>query len=128
MQGESDRHDTEKYSHLFKLFIEDIRRDLGEITQEDLSDMAIMIGEISRTFSDAYPETIAYNERFIEMQRQIADDCENVYAIPSSQYDINKLEGNTSVPLNGSYNSAHWDMVSMFKIGELVGRCITDNI
>ena len=127
MQGETDRSDPSLYIEPFKAFVSDLRTDLGEIMGEDLSEMPIIIGEISRSFLNAYPENIAMNEKFIEMQRGLAKDIENAYIIESSPYDINVLDEKTGTNVTFT-DSAHWDTNSMFKIGELVGRCIIDNI
>ena len=44
---------------------------------------------------------------------------ENVYVIASGQYEINSATGQ---------DAWHWTTEPMFRIGELVGQCILDNI
>ena len=125
MQGESDRTSPEEYRAAFTYFASDIRRDLGEVVGEDLSDLPIMIGEISRTCKSAAPAEIAVNETFIEMQRGLAQSINDVYVIASGQYEINTWNGTQDV--NGQDNW-HWTTEPMFKIGELVGECVVENI
>lgn len=125
MQGEADRDKPSEYRIALEHFINDIRKDLGEIMGEDLSDLAFMIGEISRTSGSAVDSTVVKNETFISMQRTVADKMDNVYVIASGQYEINWLEGGESV--NGQ-DKWHWTTEPMFRIGELVGQCILDNI
>ena len=128
MQGESDRTSPEEYRAAFTYFASDIRRDLGEVVGEDLSDLPIMIGEISRTCKSAAPAEIAVNETFIEMQRGLAQSINDVYVIASGQYEITTWENGASV--NDSYqgDAWHWNTEEMFNIGSLVARCIIDNI
>ena len=129
MQGESDRGNPAEYEKAFKHFVNDIRRDLGEIAGEDLSDLAIMIGEISRTSGSAVASTVATNEAFIEKQRELAKEIDNCYIIASGQYEINTLDANGNNTKDPYQNDNwHWNTREMFAIGELVGRCIIDNI
>ena len=125
MQGEADRGNPSEYEVALKYFINDLRKDLGELVGEDLSDLAFMIGEISRTSGSAGSGTVATNETFIAKQREIASEMENVYVIASGQYEINTWNGSTSV--NGQ-DAWHWTTEPMFRIGELVAECILENI
>ncbi|MBE6666742.1 MAG: sialate O-acetylesterase [Ruminococcaceae bacterium] len=126
MQGESDRGNPSEYETALKYFITDIRRDLGEIMGEDLSDLAFMIGEISRTSGSASAGTVTTNETFIAKQREIASEMANVYTIASGQYEINWLDGSGN-NTNGQ-DAWHWTTEPMFRIGELIAQCILDNI
>ncbi len=125
MQGESDRGNPSEYEIALKYFINDLRDDLGEIMGEDLTDLAFMIGEISRTSGSAKESSIATNEAFIAKQREIAREMNNVYVIASGQYEINWLVDGENK--NGQ-DSWHWTTEHMFRIGELVGQCILDNV
>ncbi len=125
MQGEADRSNPAEYERAFKYFVSDLRADLGEITGEDMSNLAIMIGEISRTSGSAVESTITVNETFIAMQRELATEINDTYVIASGQYEINWLEGTTNK--NGQ-DAWHWTTEPMFRIGELVGACIVNDI
>lgn len=67
-----------------------------------------------------------YNINFIAMQRQVADEMTNVYAIASGQYKINWLDSNGANKFG--QDSWHWTTEPMFRIGELVAQCILDNV
>ena len=129
MQGESDRTAYPTvYEKALTCFINDIRRDLGKITNEDLSSLPFMIGEISRTCSGANSGNVTINETFIEMQRGIAEKIDNVYIIPSGQFEIvtwdATLEENVLDPYQN--DTVHWNTEDIFRIGELIGKCIID--
>ena len=111
------------------MFVDDLRADLGNIIGEDLSDLPIIVGEVAGTFGSADANALKRNETFIEMQRQFAEDNDNVYTIASSQYVMNEWDEatGTSVHIEGS-DGAHWKTEDALAIGELVGRCIIDNI
>lgn len=131
MQGESDSTNQPiYYEKAFKCLVNDLRRDLGEINNEDLSELPIMIGEISRTFGSAANGQIETNEMFFNTQRKLAEQLDNVYIIASGQYEINTWDSTleTSVMDPFQQDTSHWNTECMFKIGELVGRCIIDNI
>lgn len=125
MQGESDHGNPGEYEKAFAYFVSDIRNDLGRIMNEDLSSLAIIIGEISETFGSTDANMIATNMAFIAKQREIAEKMDNVYTIPSSQYKVNWIENGKSV--NGQ-DPWHWTTADMFEIGQLVGKCIVENI
>ena len=124
MQGEADISDPTGYKDALKLFVADIRNDLAEITEDNPDDIAFMIGEISKTYDSALNSY--YNGVFITMQRQVAKEMTNVYAIASSQYKINRLDS-TGVDKYGQ-DPWHWTTEPMFRIGELVAQCILDNV
>ena len=125
MQGEGDRYNPAEYKIAFKYFASDLRRDLGNIMGEDLSDLAIMIGEISETSGSASTDSVATNQAFIAMQRGLAQEMDNVYVVASGKYKINWLEN--GVNKNGQ-DAWHWTTADMFNIGVEVGECILDNI
>ena len=125
MQGEADVGDPAGYEVALKYFINDIRNDLGEIMDEDLSDLPFMIGEISRTFGSADDSAIKRNEAFISMQRRVTEELDNVYIINSGKYEVTWLENGVSVNGQDPY---HWTTEPMFRIGELVAECILENI
>ncbi len=125
MQGETDRYYPEEYEKALKFFISDIRRDLGSLVNEDLSKLPFIIGEISRTTESASPEIMNVNNTFINMQRKIAAETENVYIVASSKYDVNKWENGISFVVQDGW---HWCAEDIFYIGEEVGDCIINNI
>jgi len=125
MQGESDKSDPAGYEIALKYFINDLRDDLGIIMGADLVRLAFMIGEISRTSGSAKESSVAVNEAFISKQREIAAKMDNVYIISSGQYEINRLENGEDVNVQDAW---HWATEPMFRIGELVGQCILDNV
>lgn len=125
MQGESDRGNPAEYEVALGYFIDDLRADLGKIVGEDLRGLAFMIGEISRTSGSAKADSVAVNQAFISKQREIADKTDNVYVVPSGQYEINRLVNGEDVNLQDAW---HWHTEPMFRIGELVGQCILDNV
>ena len=125
MQGESDRGKPGDYELAFRFFVKDIRDDISEIMGEDLSDLPVIVGEISRTSGSAYEDNVKTNESFISMQRLLPNRIKNVYVVASGQYEINWLENGNNK--NGQ-DGWHWTTEPMFRIGELVGKCIVDNI
>ena len=127
MQGEDDRGYPTEYKTAFKYFVKDLRQDLGEIMKTDLSKLPIMIGEISQTFAGADAGNVATNEKFIAVQRRLAVELSNVYVIASGQYEINHWNAQTQKSENGQ-DPYHWTTKEIFAIGELVGRCIVDQI
>jgi hypothetical protein len=126
MQGESDKGNPTEYLKAFKYFASDVRRDLTEICDQDLSKMPILIGEISRTSVSAVVGTVNTNNAFIAMQRTIPNNVNDTYVIAAGDYDINKLvNGNNTAVGTDSY---HWNYNDHIEIGKLVGNCILDNI
>ena len=126
MQGESDVDNPNEYEKAFKLFVSDLRADIGKIMEEDCSSLAIMVGEISRTSGSASASRVSTNERFITMQRKLSEKINDVYVIASGKFEINWLDasGNNK---NGQ-DAWHWTTEDMFAIGELVGKCIVNDI
>jgi hypothetical protein len=128
MQGESDSWDPAEYKKSFELFASDLRRDLGGIMGEDMSELAIIIGEISRTSGAADASTVAKNETFIAMQRKLAEEISDVYTIASGQYEITTLVNGSSVNDSFQGDAWHWNTEAMFNIGVLVAECIIENV
>ena len=125
MQGETDKNSPDEYKRAFEYFVDDLRHDIGEVMQEDLATLPIMVGEISETSGSAFEETVVINKAFVEMQRGLPGDIDNVYIIKSGQYKINRLEGSFSLNHGDSW---HWNTSDMFAIGQMVGECIVVDI
>jgi hypothetical protein len=128
MQGESDMAQTSSYAKAFECFVTDLRKDLGELVGKDLSDLAIIVGEISKTFAGADSYWVSNNAAFITAQQRMAKQMDNVYTIPSSQYEITKLVNGVSVRDSYQGDPYHWNTESMFNIGCLVADCIIENV
>lgn len=128
MQGESDKNEPSEYSVAFKYFADDIRRDLGRIMNEELSELAVMIGEISETSGSASASAVQTNKRFIAMQRALAEELDNTYVIASGQYKIAEWINGADVKDVYQNDTWHWNTEKMFRIGELVGECIVKDI
>ncbi|MBQ2732757.1 MAG: hypothetical protein IJF74_01230 [Clostridia bacterium] len=128
MQGESDMGQASAYIKAFQCLAEDLRRDLGEIVGKDLSDLAIIVGEVSKTFAGADAYWTSANAGFISTQQRLARTIENVYTIPSSQYEITKLVNGKSVNDPHQGDPYHWNTEGMFNIGCLVADCIIENV
>lgn len=116
MQGEADIGQESEYRKAFSYFAEDIRRDLGELSGEDLSQMPIFVGEISETFNSY--SSMAANKRFIAMQNELADLVENVHIVHSSSYQVNGPNGVLGT------DQYHWNQDDMIAIGKLLGEAI----
>lgn len=125
MQGETDKNSPDEYRIAFEYFVSDLRRDLGEIMGADLSALPIIVGEISETSGSALEDAVAVNKAFIEMQRDLASDIDNVYIIPSGQIKINWMEGSFSKNHGDPW---HWKTADIFEIGRMVGECIVNDI
>ena len=65
------------------------------------------------------------NKAFIAKQNEIAGKMDNVYIINSSKYYTNTLVDGTNVKAQDGW---HWVTADMFGVGELVGKCIVDNL
>lgn len=126
MQGESDRGNPTEYERAFAHLVRDLRADIGRITGKDASDFAIMVGEISETSGSAKADAVAFNQRFIQMQRALAQPADHIYTVASGQFKINQLDENGN-DKNGQ-DAWHWVTADAFAIGELVGRCIVENL
>ncbi len=125
MQGESDVGKESDYVTAIKLFVSDIRRDLGSIVNKDLSTLPFLVGEISLTSGNAIGR-VSQNQTFINMQNTLDEQISNTYIMPSSKYNINKNVNGTNVAVGT--DSWHWNMEDMYSIGQEVGRCIVDEI
>ncbi len=113
MQGESDRGAVAEYEKLIKIFIRDMREDIGKITNTDQSGLLFIMGEISTTFS-SYDQQ-AGNQMFIDMQREVAacGDPVKVVTVDTSDLRINGPGG----AIIGS-DKSHWNGTQMKTLGE----------
>jgi hypothetical protein len=93
---------------------------------EDLSDFAIIVGEVSETFASASAGQVNTNKNFIKLQRKLAENIEGVYTIESSKFNINQLVGGSNVAVGTDIY--HWSGNDMVEIGKLVGKSILENI
>ena len=124
MQGESDKYSANEYKTAFTYFVSDIRRDLGEIVGVDLSNLAIIVGEISRTSGDAMG-SVSANKAFIRMQHKLPESIDGVYVVASGDLDINERRGSVSVSVGT--DAWHWSEKDMLLIGKeanLAGQLI----
>ncbi len=118
MQGEGDRSNVDTYPTRLRALISDMRNDLGEISNEDLSDMPFVVGEISASF---YRDQDSNNTNFIAMQQQLPtllSDIGNVYVINSS-------------PLSTGTNNndaGHWTAEDMLLIGQMAGNVFAEQV
>lgn len=126
MQGESDKGNPTEYRKAFGYFASDIRRDLGEIADTDLSHLPIIVGEISRTSGSAASGTVNTNNAFIEMQDKLPQSVSDVYVVKSGKFDINEWRNGANVAVGT--DSWHWSQADMITIGNMVGECILENI
>lgn len=91
MQGEADLSNLSDYKTLLKAFIADIRSDLKEITGDDsLDTMPFVIGEIAASFDVANNPKVP---AFIEMQRAVAAEMQNVYTVQTNDLIIVNSDG-----------------------------------
>ena len=118
MQGESDRKAPQDYADVFPIFVDDLRNRISEISGEDYSKMTIVAGEISQTFGSADATSVSLNTNFNEMLTELTGEIENMFTIPSAEFDINLPNGGGVV---GS-DSSHWNYDDMFEIGKLFGE------
>lgn len=126
MQGESDKGSPNEYKVALECLISDLRKDLGQITNEDLSNLAIIIGEISRTSGSADSGTVTTNKNFIAMQNAYCESHANVYISKIGDYDINKVINGVSTAVGT--DSWHWNQKDMVKIGQDAGRIILEKV
>jgi hypothetical protein len=118
MQGEADASDEIAkmfYYRNLKMFINDIRADIVEITGDDaLREMPFVIGKIAKTFGKYNNESaIAINE----VQQAVADseDMVNVYALDTDDLiivDKDKING------SGGWDVNHYNFNDMITLGE----------
>ena len=96
------------YPNVFKALVSDMRKDLGEKIGQDLSDMPVVVGEISEYFNR---HQYAYQTRFVNMQKKLANFVDNCYVIDSGRLPV------------GYYvdDSAHWAAQEMLLVGQMVG-------
>lgn len=121
MQGESDRGEIYEYEKLIKVFIRDMREDIGKITGTDQSGLLFIMGEISTTFG-SYSQ-ISANQMFIDMQRDVAacGDPVKVATVDTSDLLINGPNG-----VIGS-DQYHWNGTQMKTLGERFAECALEN-
>lgn len=125
MQGESDVGQESEYKKAIKLFVSDIRNDIGEIVGDDLTTMPFLVGEISLTSGNAIGR-VSQNQTFINMQNTLDEEIPYTYILDSSKYDINKNVNGSNVAVGT--DSWHWNMEDMYSLGQDIGKCIIKNI
>ena len=116
MQGEGDRSNVSTYPAMLRALITDMRNDLGKISDEDLSAMPFVVGEISASF---FRDQDSYNTNFVEMQQQLPallSDIGNVYVIHSSPLSTGTNHG----------DAGHWTAEDMLLIGQMVGSTFAE--
>lgn len=122
MQGEDDRRDShyDVYAEYFALMAEEFRDQATKVSGKDCSEMPIIIGEISETFSSAKEADIAQNRRFIEVQRSIPSLVPATYVIPTAGFVLNEMQGGESVAVGS--DRYHWSYRDMLEIGRMFGE------
>lgn len=116
MQGEDDRDHPEEYQALIKTFVADMRHDLGEIVNADLSGMPFIMGEISPTFYTYTDRT--KNEAFNAALREVAADpaMVQVYTVNTEDLLVNTSdEDGTNVSIGS--DAYHFNAPDMVKLG-----------
>ncbi|MBQ7303274.1 MAG: hypothetical protein IJW89_06790, partial [Clostridia bacterium] len=58
-------------------------------------------------------------------QRELAAEDKHLYMVASSQFSINRMENGREINDQDPY---HWTTEPMLRIGELVGKCITEHL
>jgi len=116
MQGESDRGHCSEFADIMTVLISDMRRDIGEITGVDCSDMPFYLGEISSTFGSADLGSVEANANLNATLHSLAGSMKNVYVAPLAKYLINELGVNGENNVLGS-DSAHWNYEDITAIG-----------
>lgn len=106
-------HQTE-YKRVFKIFVEDFRKDLTETVGYDCSSVPIVISEQCRSFT-------VYNNPwvpgFVDMQRELANEISNCSTINTDAYQIHDEHGN----IIGS-DDYHFSGPDMVEIGRLFAK------
>ena len=126
MQGESDRDYPTEYEKAFKLFVSDLRSDLSDIVKQyhksnddgGASQMTVVVGSISETYSSATADSVAKNQTFITMQKGLEKSIAKCYCLDNSQYVINRGDGTTDVVGTDRY---HWNQADALDIGVNAG-------
>lgn len=118
MQGEEDMGSPATYKTAFTYFVSDIRRDLGGIVGEDLSELPVYVGQISRTTGG---RTDNIPQAFIEMQNTLAE-LPYVFVIQSGKYLVGTEYD------SGCYDDYHWSYRSQLAIGRLVGHAMLEHL
>lgn len=117
MQGEADAGDSTAkmfYFRNLKAFIEDIRKDIAEITgDEKMLEMPFVIGRIAKTFMKYNnPNTTSISEA----QQALADQMDNVYAVNTDDLIIVRQDG--KINGSGGWDICHYNFKDMVKLGE----------
>jgi len=114
-QGSSDLPYYRAYENLIKTFIEDIRKDLAEITgDESLLRMPFVMGEICTSF-DGYNNP--YAPKFNAMLADVAAEMENVYLVDTSDFVLVDQNGNVV-----GTDRYHYNWSDMEKLGIRYGN------
>lgn len=119
------------YYKAFSAFISDLRSELntkaGTLIGQDLSNMRVLMGEVSQTFGTGTMTTqatwnakVAQNKKFIALQQFIAANISGVELLSTQAYPLNKWENGANVVLGTDHQ--HWNQNQMFEIGKLVGE------
>ena len=66
------------------------------------------------------------NAAFIAMQNSIPQYVPNTFIVHSSGYDLNKYINGVATKVGS--DQYHWNYKDHLKIGNLVGKCILNNI
>lgn len=120
-------HNT--YRDVFKMFMEDLRKDLSERLSSDLSEMPVFIGELSRSFAGAGNASANGTlSQFIKMQNKLPNVIPNAYIIKSSFYDMNVKDGQTGENVVVGSDMYHWNCHDITAIGQLIGESIKQNV
>lgn len=130
MQGEADKSQPEEYKKAFKYFVNDMRDDLSVLLGVELYELPVIVGEISKTSGGADSNTVSINQTFINMQRELEDEIYNVFTIATGDLEITTWDSATGQSVNDpkQKDAWHWNTEKMFILGEMVGRCILENI
>ena len=124
MQGESDRETPEQYKEAFKLFLSDVKNDLSNKLDTDLSDLPVLIGEISETFDSASEESVAINQKFIAMQRSLASELRGVSICANAAFKLNEWDKENGKNIVVGTDNCHWAFEDAITIGNNVGEWI----
>lgn len=129
MQGEADRRRESEYINAFENFASDVRNDLTEISGQNLTEMPIMVGEISKTFYAYKENTLNANNEFLATQRMLPSLVSECYLIKNSEYDITAYDPENPDSEKGiilGSDHAHWNYKDCIAIGNLVGEQIQE--
>ncbi len=114
MQGEADIAEPVLYKRLIKVLISDIREDLSAIAKDDLSAMPFIMGEVALTFGSL--DNLPLTQAFVQMQRQVASEVDEVYTVDTSDLPIRGEQGNVI-----GTDQYHWSGEDMHTLGNRAG-------